>query len=247
MSGFLDKLNLRPQERRIIVIAAVVVFVVVNVWLVFPRFGELGRIQQRIHDLNDTLTKYQQEVGRKGLYEKERNELKKKGYFIPSEERALQLARDVGALATLNRVNLNGVAPVNRTSYRTNAFFEEQAVSLNLGNTREKELVTFLYSLGERDSLTRVRNMDLRADPSQIYLVGSLIVVRNFQRKMAAKTAVSASHPTAAAAPAATATNATRPAPIAPPPTQTVRSRATTPQPARSLPTRTPPKPIAPK
>ena len=41
MNSFLDRLNLRPQERRLVVGVLVIVFVVVNLWFVWPHAGDL--------------------------------------------------------------------------------------------------------------------------------------------------------------------------------------------------------------
>ena len=46
MTRLLDRLNLRPQERRIVIFAAVAVFAALNWFFVKPYFGELGRIKR---------------------------------------------------------------------------------------------------------------------------------------------------------------------------------------------------------
>ena len=48
MSTSLDSLNLRPQEKRILVVIAVVVFVVLNLVLVVPRFKDYGKIKEQL-------------------------------------------------------------------------------------------------------------------------------------------------------------------------------------------------------
>ena len=55
MTRWLDKLNLRPQERKLVIFVAVVVFVALNWFFVKPYFGELGRIQQRMRDADTDL------------------------------------------------------------------------------------------------------------------------------------------------------------------------------------------------
>ena len=47
MTSPLDRLNLRPFEKRLVVVVAVVVFLVINAWIVFPHFSDLGKVQQR--------------------------------------------------------------------------------------------------------------------------------------------------------------------------------------------------------
>ena len=48
MSTLADSLNLRPQEKRIIAVIAVVVFVVLNLVLVFPHFKDYRIIQAQL-------------------------------------------------------------------------------------------------------------------------------------------------------------------------------------------------------
>ena len=64
MSSVLDKLNLRPQERRLVVIVSVIVFIALNLGLVFPRFGEVGKTQQRAADAQKKLQQYREEIAR---------------------------------------------------------------------------------------------------------------------------------------------------------------------------------------
>ena len=40
MSSFIDKLNLRPGEKRLVYIIGLVVFLLFNYFFVWPRFGE---------------------------------------------------------------------------------------------------------------------------------------------------------------------------------------------------------------
>ena len=41
----------------------------------------------------------------------------------------------------------------------------------------------FLVGLASQDAMIRVREMDLRPDPSQTRLVGNLLIVGNYQKK----------------------------------------------------------------
>ena len=143
MSSFLDKLNLRPNERRLVVVVAIVVFIGLNIWLVFPVFGELGRAQQRVRDQRKLLSDFQKEVDLKPTYEKELNQLKSKGLYIPSEEVAGQLMREVQDQARASVVNLTRYDASKRSSFSTNAFFDEQSLVVSLGGTGERELIDF--------------------------------------------------------------------------------------------------------
>lgn len=225
MSGLLDKLNLRPGERRLVVIVAIVVFVVLNIWIVWPRFGDLGRSQQRTRDAQTTLNTYQNEVNKKADYEKELKKLEGLGLLVASEEQALQLQKEVQSQAALSGVIVQTYNPSQRGQQRTNAYFEEQTLIITV-NTGEKELIDFLYNLGARSSLIRVRSMTLGPDSSRMRLAGSVTLVESFQRKTPFKSPTPTAPAIARVAPAAKVTNpvvkaASPPPKIAPQPPKT--------------------------
>ena len=198
MKGLFDKLNLRPQERRWVVGVGIIVFVVLNFWLVFPRFGDLGRTQQRKSDAEKTLKKFKDELGRKQHHERELKRLESVGAYLPSEEQALELQREVYQQAQQAGVMIvRSDASRGLSQQRTNSFFEEQTLVVVV-NTGERELVDFLWSLGKGQSLTRVSSMRLQRDPSQTKLSGDLTLVKSFQKKppkAAAPVAVAAANP----------------------------------------------------
>ena len=42
MAGFFDKLGLRPQEQRFVVLTVTIIVIVVSVLFIFPRFKDWG-------------------------------------------------------------------------------------------------------------------------------------------------------------------------------------------------------------
>jgi hypothetical protein len=266
MNSFLDKLNLKPQERRLVVIVAIVIFIGLNIWFVFPVFGELGRAQERIRYQRKLLSDFQDEVNKKPAYEKELSQLKSKGLYIPSEEVAGQLMREVQDQARASLVNLIRYDASKKSSFNTNAFFDEQSLVVSLGSTGERELIDFLYRLSARESLTRVRSMNLSPDPPRQKLNGSITLVRSYQRKPPARSAASAapaSRPPTVTTPtnAPTATLSNTPAPAVGPRPSPAPAMGPPPSPAppagapstnapprpRELPKRILPKPTSPQ
>src|SRR6266705_3172408 len=99
MTSYLDKLNLRPQERRLVIFVAVVVFVALNWFFVRPYFGELGRTQQRMTDAQKNIKKFNDEIQRRAIYQKQKDELSQQGSPIPTEEQATSLTSEVNRQA----------------------------------------------------------------------------------------------------------------------------------------------------
>lgn len=183
MTGFLDRLNLSPGERRLVVVVAIVVFVALNFAFVFGRFGEWGRTEQKIRDTKATLKKFEDELKNEDTYRKQRARLQQLGTYVASEERAVQLIDEVNSQAALDQVQLLRREPTrNAAGSRTNAFFEEASLLVTF-SSNETNLVNFLFNLGERNSLIRARAMQLGRDPSQTRLAGSITFVESFQKK----------------------------------------------------------------
>jgi hypothetical protein len=217
VNSLFDKLNLRPQERRLVIIVAIVVFVVLNFWLVIPMFGDYGKYQQRISDSEKKVKGYQDEINKRDAYQKELNELKTQGGYVPTEEAALRLSQEINSQAALSGVTLTSISPLQRqaTSGKTNAFFDEAAVTVNV-NTGEKELIDFLFRLADKEMLIRAKTMNISTDPSRMRLQGPITLVKSFQRRPPPKvTAAVAATPKAT--PAATSAPPKLEPPVKPP------------------------------
>ncbi|MBI4324075.1 MAG: type II secretion system protein M [Chloroflexi bacterium] len=183
MNSYFDKLNLRPQERRLVVLVGLIVFVVLNIWFVRPHFKDWKEMRAKLAQAEKNRTAYKAEIARMPGYETKLNHLKSTGSEILSEE--LQLQRIVQTQASSTGVLVTRYTPNPRSSgVQTNQFFEEQLLSIDF-NTGANELVNFLVSLASANSMIRVREMNLKPDPSQTKLVGTITFVANYQKKSA--------------------------------------------------------------
>src|SRR5438045_2150453 len=106
MKSVFDKLNLRPQERRLVVIVGIVIFLVLNFLFVVPMFGEYAKTMKSMQQTRTTLRRYEDENKRRPRYEAELKELESSGHFVAQEEQALQLMRDVTTQSALSGVTV---------------------------------------------------------------------------------------------------------------------------------------------
>lgn len=223
MSSYLDKLNLRPQERRLVVGIGIVVFIVVNVWLVWPRFGDWNRVKGDLEKAHKNLSDYNRKIAQVGGpngFQKRLEKLEGEGaQNVVVDEQEIQLERTVKTQVQQSKVLVSQYSPIVRSSstQTTNEFFEEQSIKISV-NTGEKELIDFLLNIGSGGSMIRVRDLDLKpADQNRYRLQGSITLSANYQKKQAAKPAA------ATAKPAVTAPKPAAPA-LKPPPPSTKKS-----------------------
>jgi hypothetical protein len=205
MTSLFDKLNLRPNERRLVIIVAIVVFILLNVFFVRPYFGEWGRLQTRQKLANDLLTAFQDEIRKTPQYEAQQSNLRAAGANVASEEQALKLSTTIYNQAALSGVQVNKYDAVRQTAAssmaKTNQFFDEQSAVVNVTG-EEKALVDFLYSLGVGGSLIRVRSMSLTPDQPRHRLQGVVTVVASYAKKTPPRVAPTAAPAKATNAPA---------------------------------------------
>jgi hypothetical protein len=205
-----DKLNLRPNERRLVIIVAIVVFIILNFIFVWPKFGDWGKLKARRTIANNLIAQYERELANTKRYQLEMKDLETQGAAVASEEQAVKLSTTVQNQAALSGVQVNRYDPVRQTALssggKTNQFFEEQSGIINVV-TEEKALVDFLYSLGTGGSLIRVRSMTLNPDPPRHRLQGNITLVASYAKKappkaVAPATGVKSTTTTSAAKPA---------------------------------------------
>jgi Tfp pilus assembly protein PilO len=177
-----DKLNLRPQERRLVVIVGMVIFVLLNFWFVFPYFGEWGKTNAAIQRNRATLARYQKEIAMRPKYEAREKELETTGSEMLNNENELQ--RVVQTQAAAAGVQIGRSGPVQSFGAKTNQFFQEGGVSIEF-SSGGKELVDFLVGIAAQNAMVRVKEMNVRPDPSQTRLSGTLVFAGNFQARSA--------------------------------------------------------------
>jgi type II secretory pathway component PulM len=225
MKGYFARLS--PTERRFVVGVGVLLFIVLNVWLVPPKIAEWKQVQDRMFKARRSMRLYETAINDKPRLERLVRELESEGQDVPFEDQATRLLETIRSQAVSSGASFLGNT---RTTTRTNQFFVEQLQTVSL-QSGEKPLVDFLYTLGEGNSLIRVRDLSLRPQDAnrQQGLAASVTLVASYQKKPSTRPA-----PTATKAPA---TASKTPAP-------TGASKASTPPASKS--TTTAPKTNAP-
>jgi hypothetical protein len=193
MTSYLDRLNLRPFEKRLVVGVGAVLFLVLNAWFVVPHFSDLGKARERRLEALKKLETWQLEIDQKTKYEIGINKYRQEGLEVPPEDQQNQFARAIQDQQVRSGV---GIQQFGRVTTQTNLFFLEltQPISVQSG---EAQLVDFLYNLGSGNSLIRVRDLTLRPDPPRQQLSGTVKLVASYQ-KNPPKKATPASSPTPA-------------------------------------------------
>ena len=195
MTNPLDRLNLRPFEKRLVVGVAAVLFIVLNAWFVFPHFSDLAQAVDRRADALKKLDRWQVEINQEPTYKKQIRELESEGQSVPAEDQQNQFSRAIQMQQAQSGVNITSTS---KQTVRTNQFFLEltQQVSVESG---EAQLVDFLYNLGSGNSLIRVRDLALHPNAPRQALSGNVKLVASYQKNLPKKAAPAASPPGAAA------------------------------------------------
>jgi hypothetical protein len=182
MTGYLDKLNLRPFEKRLVVGVAAALFVAVNLVFVFPHFSDWGRMKIRMAKAQKTLATFKTEIGEIRRYQADVKKMETEGgQDVPPEDQVVQFSRTIQDQAIKSDVHMSGLRPQTRTN---DQFFIEQYATITL-DSPEPPLVDFLYNLGVGSSLVRVRDLTLRPDQPKQKLNATITLVASYQKKAA--------------------------------------------------------------
>ena len=195
MTSPLDRLNLRPFEKRLVVGVGVVLFLVLNSWFVVPHFSDLGQAQKRRADALEKIRRWQIEINQESTYRRQVKELESEGQSVPAEDQQNQFSRAIQEHEAESGVR---VTSTSKPTVRTNQFFLELTQQISV-QSAEAQLVDFLYNLGSGNSLIRVRDLLLKPDGPRQQLSGTVKLVASFQKNPPKKPAPAAKPSTASA------------------------------------------------
>lgn len=198
----LQRLNLSPGERRLVMGVVIVTFLVLNYWLVWPRFGEWSQLQAQLEAARDKYEVQRREADRLGVFQAGLRKLEGAGAAVPRGEEATAFLGAIQALAremNLPVYSWGSVTTPRTGAGATNQFFEERSLTLS-ATPDEDGLVDFLHRLSQSNSVFRVRSLTLRPGANDPRSGGPT--------NLDARISVVASYQKARPAPAVTATAA---------------------------------------
>ena len=171
--------QLRPFERRMAIGVVVVVFLVLNYWLVWPHFSDWGNLHRRRDAARNQLKLYQTTIAQTDACQKQVNSLQSQGEFVALEDQAVNMLRTIQSQSAQSGV---GIVNNSRQITRTNdAFFVEQVQNITVLADDEK-LVDFLYKLGSGASMIRVRDLEMQPDSAKRSLNANIRLVASYQK-----------------------------------------------------------------
>jgi hypothetical protein len=201
MTSYLDRLNLRPFEKRLVVAVAAVLFVVLNAWFVFPHFSDLRQAQAHKAEALKKLQLWQVEIDQLPKYRSAIAGLIGETSEVPLEDQHNQFSKTI--LDQQVQSGVTGRGGGRNPTIRTNEFFLELSQTIQV-ESAQPELVKFLYNLGGGNSLIRVRSLGLKPNQARQQLVADITLVASYQKNPPKKAAPVANPAPAAAKPVTT-------------------------------------------
>jgi type II secretory pathway component PulM len=174
--------QLRPLERRFAIGVLVVLLLVLNYVFIWPHFSDWGNLQRRGEDARQKLKLYQTAIAQQPGYEAQVKSLERGGEVIPIDDQSINMMRTIQQQSAKSGV---GILNTSRQMTKTNdAFFVEQIQNITVV-ADDKQLVDFLYNLGNDASAIRVRDLDLQADTAKQHLNANIRLVASYQKTAA--------------------------------------------------------------
>jgi hypothetical protein len=191
MSSFVESLNLRPQEKRLIVGIGVIAFIVLNYLFVLPHFKDYAKMKWELGGILRTNAMYSEEIAKDNNptngYKWKLRELAKGG----ADSSALQYSKAIQLQTTIARkaqeagVSVQTYDPVNLVHLGTNVasqFFESESIRISI-EANETNLVDFLYNVGNDPAMIRVREWDLHPlDANRYKLKGQITLTADYKK-----------------------------------------------------------------
>ncbi|HXI70805.1 MAG TPA: hypothetical protein VNN22_10670 [Verrucomicrobiae bacterium] len=171
--------QLRPLERRLAIGVLVVLLLVLNYVFIWPHFSDWGNLRRRGEDAQQKLRTYQTMVAQRPTYEALAKKLESSGDVVELQDQSVNLMRAIQTQSAQSGVS---IVNISRQMTKTNdAFFVEQIQNISV-LADDKQLVDFLYQLGNKASAIRVRDLELQPDAPKQHLNANIRLVASYQK-----------------------------------------------------------------
>ncbi|MEK9861631.1 MAG: hypothetical protein ACPGL0_10775 [Limisphaerales bacterium] len=177
--------NLSSSERRLVVGVGLVIFLILNMVFIWPRFKDWGDIEGRMTQARDKISSYNRLISRSTEFKGKLIELEGIGSNVPSASQANELIRMIQEQARKSQLPTPNISPVKLSNDRStnNVFFDQKAYRLTV-TTEDANLVDFLVAIGSGESMIRVHDLDLKPKPPQnSELICNMTLVANYQKQ----------------------------------------------------------------
>lgn len=183
MDGIFDKLGLQPAERRLLVGVGVVLFLVFNIYFIWPHFNEWGQLKGDIATLQMTRTAYEQERDNLPGYQEKEAELRGRSPAVPASGIGSQLVKEVQNQAKRLGKQFAYIKQIDGAQNERSQFFEEKIVNVRFTSWTDTNVLQLLISLGEGSSVIRIRDLSIKPDPSRLKLTGNATMIASYQKE----------------------------------------------------------------
>ena len=183
MQSFFDSLS--SSERRLVVGVGIIIFLILNMAFVWPRFKDWGELGNQMDKAKQKIAGYNRLINRATEFKGKLIELEGIGSNVPSESQANELIRMIQDQARKSQLPTPNISPVRLSNERStnNVFFDQKAYRLTV-TTEDMNLVDFLVAIGSGDSMIRVHDLDLKPKPPQnSQLICNMTLVANYQKQ----------------------------------------------------------------
>ena len=184
MIELLDKLNVRPEERRYVLAGIILVLVLIaSLWVVMSAKNQYAILAKRHRETSEKTLMWQKVAANMSQYSEKVESLQGHAEALGSMEKASEMFQTVRRRGTESGLEIMGTQFDPRQKTEDEAFFDQLKMRIDFvsGN---RELVLFLDKLTDEKSRIRVQDMDLQPDGrDRKRLKGNIKILANFSRE----------------------------------------------------------------
>lgn len=184
MISFLDKLNVRPEERRYVLAGIILVFLLIaSLWVVMSAKGQYALLSKKLREITEKTEMWQKVAKNLDQFSQKVEGLKGNAEALGSMEKASEMFQTVRRRATESGLEVTGTQFDTRQRKEDEEFFDQLKMKIDFvsGN---RELVLFLDKLTDEMARVRVQDMDLQPDGrDRKRLRGNIKILANYARE----------------------------------------------------------------